>query len=111
MGKKIRRSIVKVATLGAAGSGGWGQQALGALSGGLLGGGQSAMLKQAQDQQNAIAQQQAVIAQNAAALQANSTTDNVANVVAGGTADLSANADMTDLRKRKGQRLSATLGV
>lgn len=35
--KKIAKATVKVASLGAVGSGGWGSQAVGALSGGLVG--------------------------------------------------------------------------
>lgn len=35
--KKIAKSVTKVASLGAVGSGGWGSKAVGALSGGLVG--------------------------------------------------------------------------
>ncbi len=66
--KKIVKATVKVASLGAVGSGGWGSKAVGALSGGLaglLGGGTAGMDNLAKTQM-AIANQQAAQAKQEA---------------------------------------------
>jgi hypothetical protein len=60
-------------------------------------------------QQQALANQQAIIAQNATALQANSATDNTVTAIAGGTAD-SVDSPM-DFKRRRSSSVASTLGV
>ena len=60
-------------------------------------------------QQQALANQQAIIAQNAVALQANSATDNTVTAISGGTADA---MDVgTDLKRKRGGSVSSQLGI
>lgn len=109
MGKKVKKafkSVVKVASLGAVGSGGWGSKALGALSGGLLGGGGDKM----PDTGAALAEaltEQASRAQNA---NADLSLENVATVETAGTAN--ALSGVQKKRRNTGAGgLSASLGI
>lgn len=108
MGKKVKKafkSVVKVASLGAVGSGGWGSKALGALSGGLLGGGDKMP-----DTGAALAEaltEQASRAQNA---NADLSLENVATVETAGTAN--ALSGVQKKRRNTGAGgLSASLGI
>lgn len=109
MGKKVSKafkSVVKVASLGAVGSGGWGKKAIGALSGGLLGGDMPKM----QDSGAALAQaltEQASRAQNA---NADLSLDNVAAVETAGTANALSGAQKKRRNTGAGG-LSASLGI
>lgn len=109
MGKKVKKAVkgvVKVASLGAVGSGGWGKKAIGVLSGGLIGGSAPKM----PDTGAALAQaltEQASRAQNA---NADLSLDNVATVETAGTA----NALSGGQKKRRNTGaggLSASLGI
>ena len=111
MGKKISKafkSVVKVASLGAIGSGGWGSKALGALSGGLLGG--APKMDTGTDTGAALAQaltEQASRAQNA---NADLSLDNVATVETAGTAN--ALSGVQKKRRNTGAGgLAASLGI
>lgn len=108
MGKKVKKAVggvVKVASLGAIGPGGWGGKAVGALTGGLLGGS-----SKIGDSGAALAQaltEQASRAQNA---NADLSLDNVAAVETAGTA----NALSSGQKKRRNTGaggLSASLGI
>lgn len=108
MGKKIKKAVkgvVKVATLGAVGPGGWGKQAAGLLTGGLsdnlLGG--SKVSAGADPNAEALKLQQ-LMAQNA---NVDLSTENVADVAIAGTAD----ALDTTKKKRKAPSLSSSLGI
>lgn len=108
MGKKVKKAlggVVKVATLGAAGPGGWGSKAVSALTGGLLGG--STKLP---DSGAALAQaltEQANRAQNA---NADLSLENVATVETAGTANA-----MSGIQKKRRNAsaggLAASLGI
>lgn len=111
MGKKIRKTLAKF-DLGHQ----FGKKAgLPDPSGDLFYGSERALTpaeQQAKDtlaQQQALANQQAIIAQNATALQANSATDNTVTAIAGGTAD-TADTGMDFKRKRSGS-ISSQLGI
>lgn len=125
--KKAFKKVVKVATLGAVGPGGWGDKAVGALSGGLVGdssvygsgGGLGGITgnvapDNAAKEMALLAQQQrdqeATLAANQAALQSNASQDNVANVITGGTA-LGSDANALLRKRRQGGSLSSTLGI
>jgi len=109
MGKKVGKvfkKVVKVASLGAVGNGGWGSKALGGLSGGLLGGGADKV----PDTGAALAQaltEQASRAQNA---NADLSLDNVATVETAGTANA-----LSGIQKKRrsaaGGSLAASLGI
>lgn len=87
--KKVVKGVAKVASLGAIGSGGWGSQAVGALSGGLvgdssaIGGGLGGVLGGGQGMDNlsktqlAIAKQQADQASAEAAEQARASAQSI----------------------------------
>lgn len=113
MGKKVKKafkSVTKVATLGAVGSGGWGKKAIGALSGGLLGGGDMPDMPKMQDSGAALAQaltEQASRAQNA---NADLSLDNVATVETAGTANALSGAQKKR-RNTGASGLSASLGI
>lgn len=111
MGKKIKKafkSVVKVASLGAVGPGGWGGKAVGALTGGLLGG--SSKMGGSADSGAALAQaltEQANRAQNA---NADLSLDNVATVETAGTANALSGA-RKKRRNTGASGLSASLGI
>lgn len=112
MGKKVKKafkSVVKVATLGAVGSGGWGDKALGVLSGGLLGG--SPKMESGADTGAALAQaltEQASRAQNA---NADLSLDNVATVETAGTANALSGVQKKRRNAAGGGGLSSSLGI
>ena len=125
--KKAFKKVVKVATLGAVGPGGWGDKALGALSGGLVGdssvygsgGGLGGITgnvapDNAAKEMALLAQQQrdreATLAANQTALASNAQQDNVANIVSGGSA-LGFDSAAIQKRRRGGAGLSSTLGI
>ena len=110
MGKKIKKAVkgvVKVATLGAVGPGGWGKQAAGLLTGGLsdtvLGGGANVATGGSDANAEALKLQQ-LMAQNA---NVDLSTHNVADVATAGTAD----ALDTTKKKRRPSSLSSSLGI
>lgn len=111
MGKKIKgafKSVVKVASLGAVGSGGWGKKAIGALSGGLFGGGD---MPKMQDSGAALAQaltEQASRAQNA---NADLSLENVATVETAGTANALSGVQKKRRNTGAAGGLSASLGI
>lgn len=111
MGKKVKKAlggVVKVASLGAIGPGGWGGKAVSALTGGLLGG--APKMDTGADTGAALAQaltEQASRAQNA---NADLSLDNVATVETAGTANALSGAQKK--RRNTGARgLSASLGI
>lgn len=111
MGKKVKKAlggVVKVATLGAVGPGGWGGKAVSALTGGLLGG--SSKTGGSADSGAALAQaltEQASRAQNA---NADLSLDNVAAVETAGTAN--ALSGVQKKRRNTGaDGLAASLGI
>ena len=112
MGKKVKKafkSVVKVASLGAVGSGGWGGKALGVLSGGLLGG--SPKMESGADTGAALAQaltEQASRAQNA---NADLSLDNVATVETAGTANALSGAQKKRRNAAGAGGLAASLGI
>jgi hypothetical protein len=126
--KKAFKKVVKVATLGAVGPGGWGSQAVGALSGGLVGDssvygsggglggltGNTGAADQAAKEQARLAQmqrdQEATLAANQAALQSNAQQDNIASVITGGSA-LGFDTSAQLKKRRTGGSLSSTLGI
>lgn len=116
MGKKVKKAlggVVKVASLGAIGPGGWGDKALGVLSGGLLGG-SSKMDSGADtgaDTGAALAQaltEQASRAQNA---NADLSLDNVATVEAAGTANALSGTQKKRRNAAGAGGLSSSLGI
>lgn len=60
-------------------------------------------------QQQALANQQAIIAQNATSLQANSAADNTVTAISGASAD--AMDSGTDFKRRRGGSVASQLGV
>lgn len=115
--KKAFKKVVKVATLGAAGDGGWANDAVSALSGGLINPNAAAdsaaaqkeiMNAQLKANKDALAQQQmfdqqaAQMAANAAGLADANAMDSTTKFEIGGTADDQAtNNLLTDMRKRR----------
>lgn len=112
MGKKVKKamgSVVKVATLGAVGPGGWGGKAVSAVTGGLLGG--SSKMDGIADTGAALAQaltEQASRAQNA---NADLSLDNVATVETAGTANTLSSAQKKRRNTAGDGGLSASLGI
>lgn len=110
MGKKIKKAVkgvVKVATLGAVGPGGWGKQAAGLLTGGLsdnILGGANVDTGAGTDANAEALKLQQLMAQNA---NVDLSTNNVADVATAGTAD----ALDTTKKKRKPSSLSSSLGI
>lgn len=116
-GKKLFKKVVKVASLGAVGSGGWGSKAVSTLSGGLIdpsaaknaAANQKEMMdaqlranKEALAQQEMFDRQAAAIADNAAGLANANAMDSTTKFEVGGSADAhSSNNLLTDMRKRK----------
>lgn len=112
MGKKVKKafkSVVKVASLGAVGSGGWGSKAVGALTGGLLGG--SPKLGGGTDSGVALAQALTAQANRAQNANADLALENVATVETAGTANALSGAQKK--RRNAGGKggLSASLGI
>lgn len=107
MGKKIKKAVngvVKVATLGAVGPGGWGKQAAGLLTGGLSDGFLGGNVDAGADANAEALKLQQLMAQNA---NVDLSTNNVADVATAGTAD----ALDTTKKKRKPSSLSSSLGI
>lgn len=113
MGKKIKsafKKVVKVASLGAVGSGGWGTKALSTLSGGLS---DTLMGVTGFKQDNSQAALANALSQQAALAQSRSTDLSLENVAAVETAG-SANAQSGSTVKKKraaGNGLAASLGI
>lgn len=113
MGKKIKsafKKIVKVASLGAVGSGGWGTKALSTLSGGLS---DTLMGAKGLKQDNSQAALADALSQQAALAQSRSADLSLENVAAVETAG-SANAQSASTTKKKraaGNGLSTALGI
>lgn len=111
MGKKVKKAlggVVKVASLGAVGPGGWGGKAVSALTGGLLGG--APKMDTGADTGAALAQaltEQASRAQNA---NADLSLDNVATVETAGTAN-TLSGTQKKRRNTGAGGLSASLGI
>lgn len=112
MGKKVKKAIggvVKVASLGAVGPGGWGGKAVGALTGGLLGG--SPKMPSLDDSGAALAQaltEQANRAQNA---NADLSLENVATVETAGTANAISDSQKKRRNANAASGLSSSLGI
>ena len=112
MGKKVKKAlgdVVKVASLGAIGPGGWGGEAVSVLSGGLIGG--SPKMGSGADTGAALAQaltEQANRAQNA---NADLSLDNVATVETAGTANALSGSQKKRRNAAGGSGLSASLGI
>lgn len=113
MGKKIKsafKKVVKVASLGAIGKGGWGTKALSTLSGGLS---DTLMGVTGLKQDNSQAALANALSQQAALAQSRSTDLSLENVAAVETAG-SANAQSGATVKKKraaGNGLAASLGI
>lgn len=113
MGKKIKsafKKVVKVASLGAIGNGGWGTKALSTLSGGLS---DTLMGATGLKQDNSQAALANALSQQAALAQSRSTDLSLENVAAVETAG-SANAQSGSTVKKKraaGNGLAASLGI
>ena len=112
MGKKVKKAlggVVKVATLGAVGPGGWGGKAVSALTGGLLGG--SSKMPSQHDSGVALAQaltEQASRAQNA---NADLSLENVATVETAGTANALSGVQKKRRNTGAAGGLAASLGI
>lgn len=112
MGKKVKKAlggVVKVASLGAVGPGGWGGKAVSALTGGLLGG--SSKMGASADSGAALAQaltEQANRAQNA---NADLSLENVATVETAGTANALSGTQKKRRNAGGNAGLSASLGI
>lgn len=113
MGKKIKKafkSVVKVASLGAVGEGGWGSKALSTLSGGLS---DTLLGAKGLKQDNSQAALADALSRQAALAQSRSTDLSLENVAAVETAG-SANAQSGSTVKKKraaGNGLAASLGI
>lgn len=113
MGKKIKKAFkqtVKVASLGAIGSGGWGSKAVSTLTGGLS---DTLMSATGLKQNNSQAALEAALSQQAALAQSRSADLSLENVAAVETAG-SANAQSASTTKKKraaGNGLSTSLGI
>lgn len=111
MGKKVKKAlggVVKVASLGAVGPGGWGGTAVSALTGGLLGG--SSKMSSQDDSGAALAQALAEQANRAQNANVDLSLENVAAVETAGTA----NALSRVPKKRRNTAaggLAASLGI
>ena len=127
-GKKIFKKAVKVASLGAVGSGGWGNEAVSVLSGGLINpnaakdaadaqkeimDAQLRANKEALAQQEMFDRQAAVMQANAAELANANAMDSTTKFEVGGSADAQdSNNLLTDMRKRKRtDSTSSQLGI
>lgn len=112
MGKKVKKAlggVVKVATLGAAGSGGWGSKALGVLSGGLLGG--SSKMPSGYDSGAALAQALTEQANRAQNTNADLSLENVATVETAGTANALSGVQKKRRNTAGAGGLAASLGI
>ena len=113
MGKKIKKafkSVVKVASLGAVGSGGWGTKALSTLSGGLSDTLMGAKGLKQDSSQAALADalsQQAALAQSRSA---DLSLENVAAVETAGSANAQSGATVKK-KRAAGNGLSSSLGI
>ena len=118
MGKKIKKafkSVVKVASLGAVGSGGWGSKALSTLSGGLsdtlLGKGKGVPSLKQDSSQDELAN---ALSQQAALAQSRSTDlslENVAAVETAGSANAQSGSTVKKKKRASGTGLAASLGI
>ena len=110
MGKKVKKAfggVVKVATLGAVGPGGWGKKAIGVLSGGLLGGSAGKTPNTGAALAQALTEQ-ANRAQNA---NADLSLENVVTVETAGTANALSGVQKKRRNTAGAGGLAASLGI